>query len=95
MMERLTRQSRKEGPYLTDRIAGEHPDGGYHGEAVEKLARFENLYEDLLEKKKVLRQDLEDLVKNDRLRTYEYTERYAEKLMNDALLELCETHGLK
>ena len=91
-MERLTRQSGKEGPYLTDRSAGEHPEGGYHGEAVEKLARFENLYEDLLEKKKALHQDLENLVNNDRLRTYQYTERLAEKLMNDALLELCETH---
>lgn len=94
-MERLTRQSGKEGPYLTDRITGAHPEGGYHGEAVEKLARFENLYEDLLEKKKALHQDLENLVKNDRLRTYQYTERLAEKLMNDALLELCETHGLR
>lgn len=94
-MERLTRKSKKEGTYLTDRIDGKHPEGGYHGEAVEKLARFENLYEDLLARKNSLRQDLEQLVENDRLRTYEYTERYVEKLMNDALLELCETHGLK
>lgn len=47
-MERLTRSSSNNEFYIVDDDKVSHDANGYSGAAIEKLAKFENIYDDLV-----------------------------------------------
>ncbi len=66
----------------------------YRGEAIEKLAKFENFYEDLLTTQDSITKELEDLKNRNRERSYQYKELMALKLTNKHILRMFEASGL-
>lgn len=93
-MERLTKQSKEQEFYVTEYIAGKMGDEGYYGEAIEKLAKFENLYDYLLARKISLPEEMEKLRNEGKNKSYKFKEIFAQKLMNEALLALLSAQGL-
>ncbi len=58
----MKRMTRKEGRgYVLDGLWIQPLEEGYGGEAVERLAKLENLWEDLEQKQKEISQKLEQL----------------------------------
>lgn len=94
-MERLTKKTDTQDFYVTEFIEGKSANGVYYGEAIERLAKFENLFDHLVERKRAIPIELESLKSEGKNKTYGYKEKFAEKLMNDMLLNLLEQHGLK
>ena len=67
---------------------------GILGEAVTKLAKFENLYEDLLARQNDIAKELEALRLEDKTRTLKFKQLFANKLTNSNILTLFKSYGL-
>lgn len=93
-MIRLTRAADGNNYYLVDDSKIQHDADGYTGEAVNKLARFENLYEDLLAKQSDIAKELEKLRLEDKTRTVKFKQLFASKLTNSNILTLIKSYGL-
>lgn len=94
-MERLTKLSESKAFYVTDRIIGSSGIEGYHGDAVDRLAKFENLYEHLMERHVAIPSELEVLRNAGKNKTVTFKELLTEKMIIDMLLTQLERHGLK
>lgn len=94
-MKRLTRLSVNNEHYVTDSIEGEYANEGYYGEAVEKLAKFEDFYDHLVLRQDAIPVELEKLRSEEKSKTFRYKELFAEKLMNEVLLDQLRGRGLK
>ena len=94
-MERLTQKTEPEDFYVTKFIEGKLENEGYFGEAVERLAKFENLFDHLMKRKNDIPMELDALRSEAKTKTYGYKEKFAEKLMNDMMLGMLEQYGLK
>lgn len=94
-MKRLTKIADTHDYYVTEFIEGKSTDVEYYGEAIEKLAKFENLFDHLIERKNAIPIELDSLRSEGKNKTYGYKEKFAEKLMNDMLLNMLEQYGLK
>lgn len=94
-MERLTQKNDQENCYVTKFIEGKLENEAYVGEAVERLAKFENLFDHLIKRKNEIPIELDALRSLGKTKTYGYKEKFAEKLMNDMMLGMLEQFGLK
>jgi len=94
-MGRLTKKMGTENFYVTEFIEGKSANEEYFGEAVERLAKFENLFDHLIERKNEIPIELDSLRSEGKNKTYGYKEKFAEKLMNDMMLNMFEQFGLK
>lgn len=94
-MKRLTRLAGNNEHYVTDSIEGKDENEGYYGEAVEKLAKFEDFYDHLVVRQDVIPKELEKLRSEGKSKTFRYKELFAEKLMNEVLLDQLRARGLK
>ena len=94
-MKRLTNKTENNDFYVTKFIDGKFGSEEYHGEAVERLAKFENLFDRIMERKNEIPIELDALRSEGKNKTYGYKEKFAEKLMNDMMLNLFEQYGLK
>ena len=94
-MDRMTRKSEEKGCYTTEGITGKFEDGGYYGDAVERLAKFENLHTYLMEQKETVARQLDALREAEKTKTYKYREVFSQKLMNDMMVDLMRGFGLK
>lgn len=94
-MDRLTRLIESKGCYVSDGISGIKEDDGYYGEAVERLARFENLYEHLISRHAAIPAELEKLRAAGKNKTVTFKELLAEKLVTDMMLTQFQRFGLK
>lgn len=92
---RMTRKSDAKGCYTTDDITGKFEDEGYYGDAVERLAMFENLHDYLMEQKETLARQLDALREAEKTKTYKYRETFGQNLMNDMMVDLMRGFGLK
>jgi len=93
-MERLTKASGKKRYYIADELSLNQEVKGYTGPAVNKLAAFENLYEDLLQKQEEIPLELERLRSENKTKTVRFRELMVEKMMNDTVLNLFKRYGL-
>ncbi len=94
-MNRLTRLSEDHGFYVSDSIAGQVAQEDYYGEAIEKLAKFENLQDHLIARHHAIPSELEALRSAGKGKTVTFKELLTEKLVTDMLLTQLERHGLK
>jgi hypothetical protein len=94
-MERLTKRSENNQVYVTESIDGQYGDEGYHGEAIEKLAKFENVYDHIIERQKAIPVELEALRSAGKEKNYKFKELLGQKIMNEMLLMQMSHQGLK
>lgn len=94
-MARLTRQREDGAGYVVDEAYITHDAGGYSGEAIERLARFENAHADLLAQQDSILSELERLRGEGKQKTVRFRELLGQKIINSALIELFEQHGVR
>ena len=94
-MKRLTRLAAKEKFYTTDGITGKVDNEGYYGDAVEKLARFEDFYNHLIERRTAIPEEIETLRKAGKDKTVTFKELLTEKMVNQMILNQLEKYGLR
>ena len=93
VMERLTKKSNNNYYVSDDHI--QHEDNRYIGEAVVKLAKFENYYDDLVLKLVELESDMETLRCEGKTNTVKFKQMLANKLTNNNILTALKYYGLK
>ncbi|HEX3010845.1 MAG TPA: hypothetical protein VHQ70_02255 [Syntrophomonadaceae bacterium] len=80
--------------YVVDNSKVQHDVNGYSGDAVTKLAKFENIYDDLLSKQSEITKELEKLRLEGKTRTVKFKQLLANKMANSNIIILFETYGL-
>lgn len=95
-MNRLTKLS-EDGKFYVVADAGceKNAGGALHGEAVERLARFENFFEHLLARRNAIPGEMEVLRGAGRNKTVKFRELMTEKMVNDMILTQMGFFGLK
>ena len=93
-MDRLTRRMESEDRYMVDEAALCRTANGYAGNAVEKLAKFENAYGDLLDKQQKTIQQMQSLKAQGKIKSARYKQLLAEKLTNSYIIIWFESYGL-
>jgi hypothetical protein len=83
-MERLTKKT-EDGKIFADD----------NSTVLERLAKFEDLYEYVTEQQKSIPMELEALRKADKTKSYKYRELFGHKLMNDSFISLFNRFELK
>ena len=90
-MNRLTRASGSNNFYVDDTKV-QHDENGYFGDAVSKLAKFENIYEDLISKQIELSRELDKLKVEGKTHCVKFKQLLANKLTNNNIIILFETY---
>lgn len=93
-MERLTKRELPESPWRVEPAAVERTEFGYSGTAIERLAKFEDILEAVLEEQGRLGPKLEQMRIDGKTHSYQFKEMMGKKLMNAHLLALFKTHGI-
>ena len=94
-MTRLTEQSSEYGYYILNQDLLSAVTEGYTGEAAEKLAKFENFYDDLVSSQDTLAKELEILRNEGKEKTAKFRELFAKKLLNGSTLILLKAYDLE
>jgi hypothetical protein len=93
-MERLTKRVAHKEFFVSSSIEGKLENEGYYGEAVEKLAKFENLCDSIIEKQSSLAEELEALRAAGKEKNFKFKELLGQKIMNEMLLMQIRGQGL-
>lgn len=92
-MNRLTKKTKGNKYYIIDNTKIQHDKNGYYGEAVDKLARLENIYDNLTARQAEIAKELERLRAEGKTNTVKFKQLLAEKITNNNILVLFEVHG--
>jgi hypothetical protein len=88
-MSRLTHKDNPLTAYCVGERMIEKDDVGYHGEAISKLAKFEDFYEDLMCDQAKLTTELESLRGEGQNHSVRFRELFTQKMMiNHILIQL-------
>ena len=79
--------------YIADEEKIRRDANGYTGDAVTRLAKFENIYEDLLKKQEAIAKEMEQLRLEGKTNTIRFKQNLANKLLNSQILALFESYG--
>ena len=90
-MDRLTEPRMMELMWST--VQGEPNIHGYSGEAIDKLARFENFYLDLLAQV-AIPEEMEKLRQQGKTKSVRFRELMGEKMVKANLISLIKSYGL-
>jgi hypothetical protein len=69
-------------------------DSGYSGDAIDKLAKFENMVEETILKQEELSKELEILRNKQQTKLYKFRELLTHKLINNAIITILERYKL-
>ena len=69
--------------------------GGYTGDAIEKLAKFENFYDDLIKGQETLAEELALLRSEGKEKSVQFKELLTKKLVNVNMKILLKNYGLE
>jgi hypothetical protein len=69
-------------------------DNEYYEEAVNKLAKFEDIIDELLIKQEDISKELETLRKNEKKKSYKFRDSLGHKLINTSLITIFKSHDL-
>jgi hypothetical protein len=83
------------GSYSVDESTVQRSESGYSGDAVNRLAEFENMYADLIGKQAEISAEMEKLRSEGRTNTVKFKQLLANKLTNNQILVLFESYGLE
>ena len=94
-MARLTRMQDNNDFYIVDQVAINNDVNGYTGEAITRLAKFENIYEDLLASQSQIPKELEKLRNEGKTKSVRFKEPLVQKLTNGNIINLFKAYGLE
>jgi len=94
-MERLTRALDNNEFYIVDDDKVNHDVNGYSGDAINKLAKFENIYDDLLASQDEISKELERLRNAGKTHSLKFKELMAKKFTNNNIIILFKAYGLQ
>ncbi|HOO12187.1 MAG TPA: hypothetical protein PK684_04455 [Bacillota bacterium] len=94
-MKRITRKTQNNGHYVVDEDKIKKETGGYSGEAIERLAAFENMYEDLIKGQGEISEELERLRREGKKNSYKFRELMGKKLINSNTMIILKNYGLE
>lgn len=94
-MDRFTKMSDNSNRYMVENTMVEQTGSGYSGDAIDRLAKFENLYEDLVEKQQKTVEAMEILRQEDKTSTVKFKQLLIDKLTNNNLLIRFKYFGLE
>ena len=92
-MARLTRVLNNE-LYIVDDDKVSCDDNGYSGEAISRLARFEDFYDDLVAGQNKISEEMKKLRNEGKTKTVKFRELMAKKMINSNFIILFKTYGL-
>ncbi len=92
-MARLTRMLNNE-LYIVDDDKVNRDVNGYSGEAISRLAKFENVYDDLVASQNKISEELEKLRNEGKTKSARFRELMVKKLTNNNFIILFKTYGL-
>lgn len=92
-MNRMTKLIDKD-LYVVDDNVMEHNEKGYLGDAVSKLAKFENIHEDLLAKQDEISNELAKLRLEGKTHSVKFKQLLTNKLTNNNTIILFNSYGL-
>jgi hypothetical protein len=81
--------------YVVDDTKAQHDKNGYSGDAINRLAKFENIYYDFILKQNEITKELEKLRIEGKTHTVKFKQLLANKLTNSNILMVFEDYGLK
>lgn len=93
-MYRLTRNLDSNSFYFVNDTKVQHVVNGYTGDAVNKLAKFENIYDDLISKQSEISKELEKLRFDGKTHTVKFKQLLTNKLTNSNILSLFRAYEL-
>ena len=93
-MERLTEKLSKT-QYQVTKSALQEMEKGYTGQAIDRLAAFENVYAEVWESQQALPEQLEKLRAAGREKTVQFRELMTKKMTNAMILNLFKTYGIE
>lgn len=93
-MVRLTRVLNNE-IYIVDDDKVNYDNNGYSGEAINRLARFENICNDLVAGQNKISEELEKLRNEGKTKSVRFRELMVKKMTNSNIIILFETYGLQ
>lgn len=99
-MNRLTKQAMLSDDYRTDGYIVDHSaiisvSSGYTGDAIERLAQFENFYYDLINEQAKLTEELALLRSGGKEKSVKFKELLTKKLVNINTMILLKNYGLE
>jgi hypothetical protein len=94
-MNRLTRASDSNNFYVVDDSNVQHDVNGYFGDAISKLAKFENICDDLVSKQIEISKELEKLRLEGKTHSVKFKQLLVNKITNNNILILFRTYGLE
>lgn len=93
-MNRLTKALDSNNFYVVDDTKVQHDVNGYSGEAISKLAKFENIYDDLVSKQSEISKELEKLRLEGKTHSVKFKQLLNNKITNNNIIILFETYEL-
>lgn len=81
--------------YVVDDTKAQHDKNGYSGDAINRLAKFENIYYDLILKQNEITKELEKLRIEGKTHTVKFKQLLSNKLTNSNILMVFGDYGLK
>lgn len=93
-MVRLTRMLNDE-IYIVDTDKVNCDDNGCSGEVINRLARFENMYDDLVASQNKITEEMEKLRNEGKTKSVRFKELMVKKMTNSNFLIMFKTYGLQ
>lgn len=94
-MERMTKATDCRDIYIVDESNVKLAGTEYSGEAINKLAKFENVYDDLISKQSELSKELDKLRAEGKTNTVKFKQLLVNKMNNNNVLVLFKGFGLE
>lgn len=91
-MKRITKLSGN--IYIIDKVTISENSEYYYGEAIDKLAKYEILHEELRNKQLKIIKEMDDLKKQGKNKTVHFKQLLTEKITNNNILSIFEVYGL-
>ncbi|MGI6550418.1 MAG: hypothetical protein ACOX4Q_10370 [Syntrophomonadales bacterium] len=92
-MDRLTRS--QNGGYVVDQTKVTPDPGGYSGEAINRLGKFEDFLEHLMTSQNEIPGQLQKLRDEGKEKSYRYKELMGKKLSDSYILNLLKSYGIE
>lgn len=92
-MVRLTRVLKNQ-TYIVDGSKVNPETNGFSGEAINKLGRFEDFYEDLILSQSEIPKEMQKLRDEGKEKSYRYKELMGKKLIASNILSLLKEYGI-
>jgi hypothetical protein len=92
-MKRLTSLD-NENSYIVSTDSNRAKPNGYAGEAIDKLAKFEDFFDDLQTNQSKISDEMEMLRQQDKSHSPRFKELFARKMINNSILILLKQYGL-